>query len=1013
MNLRTEDCSLHPRRSLSLAVLLSFVALITETLGSKATVSPIWVYRDNKIVNVPNNNYQNFSGNAISIKSEDLPNGISIKGQMIDEIKPAEFDLPLLTGVKDFSVIGDNAIRFENGTSLTVGLVSRSQSGSLAVKTAFTRHDLGTNLKLVTDFYATSGKGVGTYVQLLNNVTNNSLTLVVTDFKDLNLAISLPVQQATLGSLEMDDSKSTVVYGLAIGLNNGDKQIYSFGFDLQNPSVILNASWATRVLADWTPVSVTWALPGSAFVFNYKTQSKGKIVYYRTDWGSFGDLSAVEVYSYGVDNDVYISTLCGIELLIADPIKKSLYSYWIGPRSYTIEYKYLDYGVDTIVAMSCNVHGNLEVIAKAASGERKMIIFKLDSDNFGPYDVHSVTPVDSAVSTVASISPINYDGSLSPEIFLTMGFRLGADLQKDNLNFFEVYKLGPHAVIDFSKVPANTNKIEFSYTMLEVNGTKILESKVGTSLNIVVQDTEVTITPKSSKKKTKIGAGKFYLNDLFDIKGYPDAFNVVNNSAVKVIEAFPAIRTLVNYTDNYVESTMSEKFIFAQTSKGLEIFDISTNKSVMPLQPSDCNPGSLKMVRNSLPIYGPVFYTICSKTVGSFSSQSIFVAYQKTTGEWRWETISFNRRGYNMAVLVRDVNATARHFVLVCANNQLAPVIETSLLNLGDDKATVLSTVRVAPQQISAIGQMFDVVFDKFSRKVYAFAVGVYSDVLIYQMFSVEDNQVSQYGLADKLPLPNGFEYHENNKIYCNNYLDEQNVECVFSGSMMNAYYANYTLGNNNFKFLSIPLISGIKYSDVTHNGIIGVFAGENMNPTKGSGAYADKYWIQIVNFSNITGITKVETSNVAAFKPTITYLPLTGQRFIYPGTPFKGALSVLDMSPAYIEVLSASEFNPNSFGQIEFLTIDGKVASAISLTSIFALPDPEPKPKEKSSIWLWVGIGFGAAVILVVVVFLIIRAKHHSSGHPYDEELADHTATYMNVDGSKLQPDSKAVVPA
>ena len=443
MNLRTEDCSLHPRRSLSLAVLLSFVALITETLGSKATVSPIWVYRDNKIVNVPNNNYQNFSGNAISIKSEDLPNGISIKGQMIDEIKPAEFDLPLLTGVKDFSVIGDNAIRFENGTSLTVGLVSRSQSGSLAVKTAFTRHDLGTNLKLVTDFYATSGKGVGTYVQLLNNVTNNSLTLVVTDFKDLNLAISLPVQQATLGSLEMDDSKSTVVYGLAIGLNNGDKQIYSFGFDLQNPSVILNASWATRVLADWTPVSVTWALPGSAFVFNYKTQSKGKIVYYRTDWGSFGDLSAVEVYSYGVDNDVYISTLCGIELLIADPIKKSLYSYWIGPRSYTIEYKYLDYGVDTIVAMSCNVHGNLEVIAKAASGERKMIIFKLDSDNFGPYDVHSVTPVDSAVSTVASISPINYDGSLSPEIFLTMGFRLGADLQKDNLNFFEVYNGHP------------------------------------------------------------------------------------------------------------------------------------------------------------------------------------------------------------------------------------------------------------------------------------------------------------------------------------------------------------------------------------------------------------------------------------------------------------------------------------------------------------------------------------------------------------------------------------------
>ena len=263
----------------------------------------------------------------------------------------------------------------------------------------------------------------------------------------------------------------------------------------------------------------------------------------------------------------------------------------------------------TFKAMSIADAANLihvSVGTQADSG--RVTSYRLTND----YTVHSVLDFAAPQGFLATIDNQAYEDQGYSDKYLFLSLPAYSFSSGSCFNFFEIFSLGPHALVDYSgltSLPADglvdinisISRFVGGTNETTVNQTKLRLTDIDYSVNVTAFDT--------NKIEAKVGI--FNISSLASVKGAVGPGLMVNTSDAYVVQGYDVQPTLMNYTQNFDKSVMSQQYLFASASEGLTVFDVQKQTKIWSVTPEVClSPVGLSKVEG-LEFDDVRFYALC------------------------------------------------------------------------------------------------------------------------------------------------------------------------------------------------------------------------------------------------------------------------------------------------------------------------------------------------------------------------------------------------------------------
>jgi hypothetical protein len=850
-----------------------------------------------------------------------------------------------------------------------VGIVSKVNGELILFKEVFSRDDLGTQLKLLSDAYVSSGPSSGTYFQVLANSATNKVEIMRSRSSQDKVTVSVDIQKAAIAEIVIDEQNSNTVYTIISGQDSESKaHLFLVTFPIQFETMEPKLFKLQEVAKPECGLDLDWIQAGKSFTLEELCSGaeSGAIRQFELTKQSESEWRLAVKKEHAVQSSRFSSLTCGSEIIVGDFAKNELYSIDVDSAE-KLAYPLKDFGIAELSSVNCKQDVLVQTMGVDADKKTKIALFRLRAALVAKEEwLHSLIDVDGTALAFTSVPSQYYRGSFEPDRLL-LALIKDKTLTKANLEFYEVSLNGPHVTLDFSAVSSDdaSFKFDFEYTVYPATLKK-------DSIEVKLRRTD-SLKPSVSKTDSthSLGSESYGLSNLVKIRGVASEVKLEKADKLTVEQGLKEDASYLNGDWQVTDSVISGSLLFGLGANGLVLYDAKTKTNLIQ-SPAGCAFSNPRVVRNLGDKETPLFYCLCDHKDRVMSTQSIVLVSADSSGKFAAILVGLQRRSLSSLTLSKFSDDS---YVLTAVDRVPYPdQIMAGYLKLKGQEATLVSASNFFISK-SAIGSLTESLL--FKGYLVVFASDRYSSSMNVLKLRVDNEKVLQASPSQTVPFPGLDRYHESARLACS--IESSGaVTCVVPGSQYTSYLVSYKIkiADNSFTLVDyaskpIQALPGFEYmaADLSENLV--VLAAKNIRAGLAKGIFAFDYVLQVHAVSNLESPFRLLGSNDQPFRPTLFKHHASGAALLYPGAPVDGKLRVFETNQPLLKFAASKELPDGA--ELVLLDAFGAEAARISLKEVFASPQT---PGRNTFIIVLCVVGILGSLIWLVIYFLFVRRK-------------------------------------
>ena len=166
-------------------------------------------------------------GNGVGNFKSSSTAGAKATFRLVEKQTAVQLEAKTIEDIAEFDNVGENAIRVSQQNRMTVGVVSKVNGEVVLFKEIYSREDLGSQLKLLSDTYVSSGPSGGSYFQVLANEATKKVEILRSRSSEDNQTVAVDIQKARIAEIVIDEQNSNSVF-IVVGGEDSEAKAHLF-----------------------------------------------------------------------------------------------------------------------------------------------------------------------------------------------------------------------------------------------------------------------------------------------------------------------------------------------------------------------------------------------------------------------------------------------------------------------------------------------------------------------------------------------------------------------------------------------------------------------------------------------------------------------------------------------------------------------------------------------------------------------------------------------------------------